>query len=44
MLDYADFKWTFKLYTDATGSGLGAALYQEQEGGTERVVVFTIEH
>ena len=36
----ADFKWPFKLYTGASGSGLGAVLYQEQEDGTKRVVAF----
>ena len=32
MLAYPDFHQPFKLYTDASGQGLGCALYQEQNG------------
>ena len=39
MLDYADFKAPFILHTDASGEGLGAVLYQVQEG-RQRVIVF----
>ena len=40
MLAYPDFKKTFKLNTDASGYGLGAALYQFDDEGRERPVAF----
>ena len=39
ILAYADYSLPFKLYTDASGTGLGAVLYQEQDG-KERVISF----
>ena len=39
VLAFVDFKKSFKLYTGASAEGLGAVLYQEQDG-KERVVAF----
>ena len=39
ILAYADFKAPFILHTDATGDGLGAVLYQVQEG-QRRVIAY----
>ena len=39
VLAYADFKATFILHTDASGEGLGAVLYQVQEG-KQRVIAY----
>lgn len=39
ILAYADFSKPFLLNTDASGTGLGAALYQVQ-GGKERVIAY----
>ena len=40
VLGYADYTKPFRLNTDASTEGLGAALYQTQEDGTERVIAF----
>ena len=40
VLGYADYTKPFRLNTDASTEGLGAALYQKQEDGTERVIAF----
>ena len=39
ILAYANYNLRFKLYTDASGSSLGAVLYQEQDG-KEREIIF----
>ena len=39
VLTLADFKKHFKVYTDASLEGLGAVLYQEQDG-RDRVIVY----
>ena len=39
ILAYADYSKPFKLHTDASGSGLGAVLYQSQDG-KDRVVAY----
>ena len=39
ILAYADFKAPFILHTDASGDGLGAVLYQVQEG-KQRVIAY----
>ena len=43
ILAYADFIKPFKLHTDACGSGLGAALYQTCEDGTDDVIAYASE-
>ena len=40
VLTYADYQKPFKVHTDASESGLGAVLYQDQEDGTTRVVTY----
>ena len=40
VLAYADYKKWFKVSTDASEKGLGAALYQDQEDGTSRVIAY----
>ena len=40
VLAYADFSRPFKVYTDASGLGLGATIYQEQVEGPDRVVAY----
>ena len=35
VLAYADYSLPFELHVDACGSGLGAVLYQSQEGKKE---------
>ena len=39
MLEYVDFKAHFILHTDASGDGLGAVVYQDQEG-QKRVIAY----
>ena len=39
VLGYADYRLPFSLHTDASGSGLGAALYQRQNG-VNRVIAY----
>ena len=39
VLAYADCRQPFKLYTDASSSGLGAVLYQQQDG-LDRVIAY----
>ena len=39
ILPYADYELPFKLHTDASSTGLGAILYQSQEG-VDRVVAY----
>ena len=36
---YADYRKSFKLHTDASSSGLGAVLYQQQDG-IDRVIAY----
>ena len=40
ILAYANYKKPFKLHTDASENGLGAVLYQKQDGGTNRVIAY----
>ena len=40
VLAYADYQRLFKVHTDASESGLGVVLYQDQEDGTTRVVAY----
>ena len=40
ILAYVDYQRPFKVHTDASESGLGAVLYQDQEDGTTRVVAY----
>ena len=39
VLGYADYRLPFSLHTDASGTGLGAALYQQQDGAN-RVIAY----
>ena len=39
VLAYADYRKSFKLHTDASSSGLGAVLYQQQDG-IDRVIAY----
>ena len=39
LLGFADYTKPFKLYTDASMEGLGAVLYQEQDG-KDRVIAY----
>ena len=41
VLAYTDYSKPFKVHTDASEIGLGAILYQEQDDGMTRVIVFT---
>ena len=38
---YADYSNPFKLHTDACNLGLGAAMYQTNESGLDRVIAYT---
>ena len=40
VLAYADYQKPFKVHTDASENGLVAVLYQEQDDGTTRVIVY----
>ena len=40
ILAYTDYSKPFKLHTDACNLGLGAVLYQADEGGLDRVIVY----
>ena len=40
ILAYANYKKPFKLHTDASENGLGAVLYQQQDDGSDCVIVY----
>ena len=40
ILAYADDKKPFKLHTDASENGLGAALYQKQDDGPDCIIAY----
>src|SRR5438034_8804466 len=40
ILSYPDFELPFTLYTDASGTGLGAVLSQKQKDGKEHVISY----
>ena len=40
ILAYADYSKCFKLHTDASNLGFGAVLYQTDENGPERAIVY----
>ena len=40
VLAYADYKKPFRLHTDASDLGLGAVLYQQDENGKNKVIVY----
>ena len=40
ILAYADYSKCFKVHTDASEQGLGAVLYQDQDDGTTRVIMY----
>ena len=42
ILVYANYKKPFKLHTDASENGLGAVLYQKQDGGTDHIIAYAI--
>ena len=41
ILAHADYKKPFHLQVDASEKGLGAVLYQVQDGGTSKVIAYT---
>ena len=40
VLAYADYTKSFKVHTDASEQGLGTVLYQDQDDGTTRVIMY----
>ena len=40
ILAYTNYQKPFKIHTDASELGLGAVLYQDQDNGTMRVIVY----